>query len=176
MRSVLVIEGDTLIRELMREHLEREGYEVCAVASVRAGLNAARWTRFELVLLDFASASECGRRQLGALRALGAPVLMMSSAPRGMATSVEGEIEHVVWSPFDLATLTRAVRRFLPPARPTRPARERVVSSSGTYPVTRDPRTVTTLPAPPDPALPAREPISLQALGELVLEATRRAR
>ena len=86
MQTVLVIEEDTLIRELMREHLEREGYVVCAVASVRAALDATRWTRFLLVLLDFAGAASSDRDQLEALRRHGAPVLMMRSAPAGTAT------------------------------------------------------------------------------------------
>lgn len=184
MRAVLVIEEDPLIRELMREHLEREGYVTCALATVRVALEAAQWTPFGLVLLDFASAALCSSAQLDALRGLGAPVVMMRTAPTGMVMGSEGEIEQVVWSPFDLTTLTVAVRRFLPPSEGPR-LRESpgpVVSSSGTFRATRALVTretgeggIPTLPAPPDDGeATADGPVSLAALGALVLEATNR--
>ena len=177
MRTVLVIEDDTLIRELMREHLEREGYVTCAVPTVRIGLEAARWTTFGLVLLDFASAAACGATLLRSLREHGAPVVMMRSAPAGTVIATEGEIEQVVWSPFDLSTLTAAVRRFLPtPDGEVRPEPvDPAVTRSGTYLAT-SPETIlaaelSTLPAPPDGAS-SEGRVSLEALGVLVLEAT----
>jgi two-component system phosphate regulon response regulator OmpR len=177
MDAVLVIEEDTLIRELMREHLEREGYAACAVATVRIALDAAQWTRFGLVLLDFASAAVSSAAQLEALRALGAPVLMMRSAPAGTVIASEGEIEQVVWSPFDLTTLTRAVRRFLPPQAVVTadPPEGPVMKQSGTFPVAGrdlDPACSSTLPAPPDETTRSLACVSLRALGALVLEST----
>jgi DNA-binding response OmpR family regulator len=181
MRAVLVIEEDTLIRELMREHLEREGYTTCAVATVRIALEASRWTRFELVLLDCASAQVCASEQLAALRALGSPVVMMSTAPRGSIVPTAGEIEQVVWSPFDLATLTGAVHRFLPPDGPRDLAADvgPVVSWSGTFRSTQAicDNGISTLPPPADADRDAEpdlrtERLSLEALGALVLEAT----
>jgi DNA-binding NtrC family response regulator len=178
MRAVLLVEEDTLIRELMREHLEREGYVTCAVATVRIALNAARWTPFGLVLLDFASADAAERDELKALRALGAPVLMMRSAPAGTVIAMQGEIEQVVWSPFDLSTLTQAVRRFLPAPMSESSSWDEgpKVTRSGTIPVTLPPgeRSIaeaSTLPAPADPAN-APTSYSLNALGALVLETT----
>ncbi len=184
MHAVLLIEEDTLIRELMREHLERQGYAACAVASVRVALDAARWTRFGLVMLDFSSANACSPQQLGDLRALGAPVVMMRSAPAGTVIASDGAIEQVVWSPFDLSTLTSAVRRFLPlPAGKPVAAPEDgpPVKQSGTYVATRPGRQpveadraigdITTLPAPPDDARMAGA-TSLAVLGEIVMEAT----
>jgi DNA-binding response OmpR family regulator len=183
MRAILLIEEDTLIRELMREHLEREGYATCAVATVRVALDAARWTRFALVLLDFNSANGCTPQQLFDLRALGAPVVMMRTAPAGTVIASAGAIEQVVWSPFDLSTLTHAVRMFLPAERASSTEDEGPkVKQSGTYvatrphaapppPDARDIGHITTLPAPPaDPRL-ARE-TSLRVLGQIVMEAT----
>lgn len=179
MNAILLVEEDTLIRELMREHLEREGYAACAVASVPIALEAARWTRFGLVLLDFTGADAATEEELGLLRALGAPVVMMRTAPAGTVIATDGAIEQVVWSPFDLSTLTSAVRRFLPAA--THPAQHESeappVKQSGTYAATRpgEPRCradITTLPAPPDDPRFAEGQTSLRLLGEFVLEAT----
>jgi DNA-binding NtrC family response regulator len=184
MRAILLIEEDTLIRELMREHLEREGYATCAVATVRIALDASRWTRFGLVLLDFNSANACSPQQLFDLRALGAPVVMMRSAPAGTVIASDGAIEQVVWSPFDLSTLSSAVHRFLPmeraPSGVNAPEEEGPpVKQSGTYAATRPGETrrerpiaeITTLPAPPeDPRL--AQDTSLEVLGQIVMEAT----
>ncbi len=178
MNAILLIEEDTLIRELMREHLEREGYAACAVASVRIALEAARWTRFGLVLLDFTEANDATEQHLEQLRGLGAPVVMMRSAPAGTVIASGGTIEQVVWSPFDLSTLTLAVRRFLPPGEPARHEPDAPpVKQSGTYAATRpgDARSraeITTLPAPPDADQRAEGDASLRLLGEFVLEAT----
>jgi DNA-binding NtrC family response regulator len=182
MRAILLIEEDTLIRELMREHLEREGYATCAVATVRIALDASRWTRFGLVLLDFNSANACTSQQLFDLRALGAPVVMMRSAPAGTVIASDGAIEQVVWSPFDLSTLTCAVHRFLPMEKKSESAVEEEgppVKESGTYVATRPGQTerervvadITTLPAPPDDPRLAHD-TSLKVLGQIVMEAT----
>ena len=183
MRAILVIEEDTLIRELMREHLEREGYAACAVSSVRVALDATRWTQFGLVLLDFNSANACAPNQLFDLRAHGAPVVMMRTAPSGTVIASEGAIEQVVWSPFELSTLTLAVRRFLPIERAPAaraPDDGPVITQSGTYTATRggtrervrEIGDITTLPAPPDDARLTDGDASLRVLGQIVLDAT----
>lgn len=169
MRAILVIEGDALIRELMREHLEYEGYVVCAVASVRIALDAARWTRFGLVLLNFDEALNCSREDLTALRRLGVPVVMMRTAPAGSVVGMEGEIQQVVWSPFDWSTLSCAVRRFLPLAgrRDEGEQEGPHVTRSGTFVATREgglfQREVATLAEPSEGRSVAR--VSLGVVG-----------
>jgi hypothetical protein len=104
---------------------------------------------------------------------------MMRSAPAGTVIATHGEIEQVVWSPFDLSTLTQAVRRFLPApmAESTSWDEGPRISRSGTFPVTLRPgdrsiAEITTLPAPPEPSANPSGSYSLDALGALVLETT----
>jgi hypothetical protein len=143
---------------------------------VRVALDASRWTAFGLVLMDFASAAVASPGELSELRNFGAPVLMMCTAPRGRTVATHGEIESVVWSPFDLSTLTGAVCRFLAPSsdRPARVDDGPQPKSSGTFAATysRDDSEISTIPSPPEPGSEA-ERLSLEALGALVLEATR---
>ncbi len=190
MHFVLLIEEDALIRDVMREHLERDGFAVSAVSSVASALELLRFRNFGLVLMDFSSARSASRGDLDRVRSFGAPVAMLSTSPRGKVVAYEGELESVMWSPFDPATLTRAVRRFVskapatlrapaapPPVVRRRSADEFVPAESGTYRATRpaQPRSgsnESTLPAPPDPQERADRDESLERLGRLVMDAT----
>lgn len=175
MRTILLIEDDALLRDLVSDHLQREGYTTCPVATPRIALAAARWTRFDLVLLDLGAASLCAPEQLASLRALGAPVVLMRTESPSRVVGSEGEIAEIVWSPFDLGTLTAAVHRLLPPPDPVAPEDAGdglVVTSSGTFPVDRAMRAASDAELADD----SGDRVSLDALSALVLEATGRRR
>lgn len=169
MRVVALVEHDGLLREVLRERLEREGYEVCAVATVRAAVEGAQWSTYVAILLGASTAAGATGAQREALRALNVPTITLHRpmtalrAPDGIAAT-----ESLVCSSFDLEPVVQAVlRRALPgEPEPTRSGTYRRSSSAGVVAARR---------------LHAVEPVAakgegvavpLDVLGALVLEAT----
>ena len=51
-RTVLVVEDDSAIRELLRLHLDLAGFTIDEADDGRRGLERARSSRFDIILLD----------------------------------------------------------------------------------------------------------------------------
>jgi DNA-binding response OmpR family regulator len=86
--KVLVVDDDPDIRQLVRELLERAGYQVSQASDGRDGLRALYETRPDLVLLDVNMPELDGWETLARIRDL-------SEAPVIMLTARTGELEKV---------------------------------------------------------------------------------
>jgi DNA-binding response OmpR family regulator len=91
-RSVLVVEDDAGIRELLRLHLDLAGFTIDEVGDGRQALDRARTTTFELILLDVMLPGLDGVSVCRAIRSAGPNI----NTPILMLTAREGESDKVL--------------------------------------------------------------------------------
>jgi CheY-like chemotaxis protein len=108
--SILLVEDDRDIREMLVTLLEMAGFRVDAFDSAEGGLNALREAEFDLILTDYALPRHSGMWLLenaeaeGLIR--GTPVVIVTAHPH-----VEGTAAYeVIQKPFDLDELIERVR------------------------------------------------------------------
>jgi CheY-like chemotaxis protein len=108
--SILVVEDDRDIRDMMATLLEMAGFNVHACDSAECGLNALREGEFDLILTDYALPRQSGLWLLQHAEAEGlikrTPVMIVTAHPH-----VEGAAAYeVIHKPFDLDELIEKVR------------------------------------------------------------------
>jgi adenylate cyclase len=120
---VLVIDDDTVARELIADHLKAEGFSVTTAAGGLEGLKLAKELRPTAITLDVMMPDLDGWSVLAALRQdpelAEIPVIMITILDehrRGVALGAAGYLT----KPIDRERLTRMIGRFRAPARPTR--------------------------------------------------------
>ena len=91
-RTVLVVEDDVSIRELLRLHLDLAGFTIDETDNGRVALDRARSTPFDLVLLDVMLPGLDGVSVCRAIRSSGAN----TNTPILMLTAREGESDKVL--------------------------------------------------------------------------------
>jgi CheY-like chemotaxis protein len=109
--TVLLVEDDRDIRDMVSALLGMSGFAVVACDSAERGLNALREQDFDLILTDYALPRKSGLWLLEEAESEGliegTPVLIVTAHP-----SVEGQTEHeIIQKPFDLDDLIERVRR-----------------------------------------------------------------
>ena len=119
---VLVVDDDAGIRELLRELLIGEGYEVSEATNGREALEAARAQPPAAVLMDLMMPILSGAEATTALkrdpRTAAIPVLAMS-AGRNLAAVAQGiPADGFLSKPFNLSNLVSAIRRHTAPGGP----------------------------------------------------------
>src|SRR5687768_4687805 len=109
--TILLVEDDRDIRELISTLLDLAGFAVVACDTAECGLNALREQEFDLILTDYALPRQSGvwlidrAEQEGLIQ--GTPVLIVTAHPH-----VEGgEHYEVIQKPFDLDELVERVRQ-----------------------------------------------------------------
>src|SRR5438270_8324971 len=117
-RRVLVVDDEADVRELLRELLERAGYEVREAPDGRSGLRAFHETSPELVVLDVSMPDLDGWQTLERIRDLSDVPVLMLSARSGELEKVRGlgaGADDYVTKPFGrqelLARVDALVRR-----------------------------------------------------------------
>jgi signal transduction histidine kinase/CheY-like chemotaxis protein/HAMP domain-containing protein len=120
---VLVIDDDTVARELIADHLKAEGFSVTTAGGGLEGLKLAKELRPIAITLDVMMPDLDGWSVLAALRQdpelAEIPVIMITILDehrRGVALGAAGYLT----KPIDRERLTRMIGRFRAPARPTR--------------------------------------------------------
>jgi CheY-like chemotaxis protein len=104
---VLVVDDERTLRELLRDFLSGDGYEVITVASGAEALEAAPTFQPDVILLDMSMPGMSGTEVLGALRRTGLtmPVVILSGTPQPAGQEFFG----VLLKPFDLRKLAAIV-------------------------------------------------------------------
>ena len=115
--TVLVVEDDGAMRELLREAMEEEGYAVISAAGGREGLRKVRGGGVDLVVTDLRMPDLDGLDMMRELRALPAPpeVIMITAfgtIDNAIKAMKLGAADYVT-KPFELEELTLSVDRAL---------------------------------------------------------------
>jgi len=152
---VLVVEDDADIRELVRLHLEQEGFEVVEAADGRRALDLVRTRRPALVILDLMLPEVPGLEVCRALRAAeetaAVPVLMLTARTDEIDRVLGFEMgaDDYVAKPFSPRELMARVKALLRRAHDVGPERPHEVYEKGrlrmdfdTYEVTLNGRSV----------------------------------
>jgi len=142
--TILLVEDDRDVREMLSTMLEMEGFAVVACDCAEPALDALREQEFDLVLTDYALPRHSGAWLLRTAEAegllQGTPALIVTAHPQ-----IEGEQAYeVIRKPFDLDQLVERVRLRLESekaGRPRRPAAAAPESrgSSGSGPASPEP-------------------------------------
>lgn len=123
--KILVVDDEAAIRRLLRNTLERAGYQVVEAANARGALAAAAAERPGAVLLDLGLPDRDGLGLIPLLRRNGeTPVLVVSAreATDEKVAALDLGADDFVTKPFDteelLARLRAALRQHAPPGLP----------------------------------------------------------
>ena len=111
-RSLLVIDGDPDVSELLRDALEREGFHVFCAATGREALDLLqRMQRPSFLLLDPVTSRTDGEDLFGFLQADAAlatiPVVVVSTVGRDL---VPPTVKRIIRKPFTLDELLETLR------------------------------------------------------------------
>jgi two-component system response regulator RegX3 len=108
---VLIADDEPHVRELLRDFLTGEGYEMVAVASGSEVLETVPTFQPDVILVDMLMPGLSGRDVLEALRRTGVivPVILISGTPR----IVEDGFFRVLTKPFNLRAVADAVTAAL---------------------------------------------------------------
>jgi DNA-binding response OmpR family regulator len=119
---ILVVEDDTVIREVLADALSDEGYEVRTAVEGREALDVLPTWQPDLVILDvmlpimdgYTFLQERRRRDL----APGVPVLLLSGSRQALDPAmVAAGASLAIAKPFELDHLFASVGRLIEPAR-----------------------------------------------------------
>ena len=124
MPCVLVIDDDKLVREAARILLTGQGYDVVLADGGAAGIEAARSSKFDIVIVDLFMPDINGLNVIGTIRQSnpGMPMIAASgfmfdgncpSMPAFEAMAAEAGAVATLYKPFRPATLLQAVEQAL---------------------------------------------------------------
>ena len=114
--SVLVVEDDPNIRELLQLYLEKDGYNVTLAADGGQGLEAFRAKQPDLVLLDVMMPVMDGWAVCKAIRAEGhTPVIMLTakSETDDKVTGLKAGADDYITKPFEMKELLARIEAVL---------------------------------------------------------------
>lgn len=120
-KKILIVEDDELLRGVLRDELERQGFTVLDANDGKNGLTIAQTTEIDLILLDIVMPRMDGMKMLKKLRSEGknadVPVILLSNLndPEKVAQSVieYGATDFLVKSDWSLKDVTKKVKSVL---------------------------------------------------------------
>ncbi|MFN0150886.1 MAG: sigma-54-dependent transcriptional regulator [bacterium] len=115
--SILVVDDEEIMREFLREALNRRGYSVGVAANSDAALEALGAHAYQLILLDIAMPGRTGIETLDDIRAgwPGVPVILMTAygtIDSAVLAMRKGAVDYLQ-KPFDADTIEDVVDRVL---------------------------------------------------------------
>lgn len=115
--NILIVDDEALVREMMRDMLDEEGYSTVAVESGKSALRIAQEANFDLLLADIRMPGMDGLELVQQLRQRSpgiVPILVTGYASVATARKAiqEGVYDYIV-KPFDRSELTAAVEGAL---------------------------------------------------------------
>lgn len=143
-QTILVVDDETKLREMVRLYLEREGYRVVEAANGREALFAARIEKPDLVLLDLMMPEMGGFDFIrNFTRESDAPIIVLTARVEESDKVVGLELgaDDYVTKPFGVQELVARVRAVL--RRAGQQTRQQEILHSGEISLDRSGRTVT---------------------------------
>jgi DNA-binding response OmpR family regulator len=119
--TILLIDDDPTVLELLSGHLETAGYQVLAASEGPRGLTMAAEFRPDLIILDLMMPGMDGWQVCERLRSVSAVPIILLTAKNDELDKLRGfrlGIDDYVTKPFSFAELTARVRAVLTRARP----------------------------------------------------------
>ena len=113
---VLVVDDNSINRDLLRKWLTRQGYEVEEASGGEEGLSRIRRTDYDLILLDLVMPDQNGLEVLEVLSREGriglVPIIMLSASDEvdGVAQCIERGADDYVTKPFHMVLLKARIR------------------------------------------------------------------
>lgn len=114
---ILVIEDDPDIRFILRQTLEKIGYEVQAAENGLEGLHAVRSQRFDLAIVNLRMPLLGGEETIREIRKIDPqiPVVVVTGSPDWPSEELKSRIQGWIRKPFRLKELRSLVRDVLEP-------------------------------------------------------------
>jgi two-component system OmpR family response regulator len=118
--TILVVDDDRDLRELLATLLEEEGYEVATANDGRSALEEVRRHRPTLILLDMKMPVMDGWHFCANLREAGVPppIVVITAAANAEGRAAEVGADGWLSRPFELDALLTLVHHFAPTAPP----------------------------------------------------------
>ncbi|MGR6653996.1 response regulator [Pseudomonas mosselii] len=117
MSSILIVDDEYLIADILGFALEDEGYLVEKASNGRKALEALREKRVDLVITDYMMPVLNGEELLNAIRdelqLTDLPVILMSGAQASQGRTCSGRFAAVFDKPFDMDRMIATVRELL---------------------------------------------------------------
>ncbi|MDH1629386.1 response regulator [Pseudomonas mosselii] len=117
MNSILIVDDEYLIADILGFALEDEGYLVEKASNGRKALEALREKRVDLVITDYMMPVLNGEELLNAIRdelqMADLPVILMSGAQASQGRACPGRFAAVFDKPFDMDRMIATVRELL---------------------------------------------------------------
>ena len=118
-KSIMVIDDDRAILDMIAELLSDEGYPVIALNEGRAGVERAKAERPGLILLDLMMPEMNGWQVVDALRALpethDIPVVLISARRDLLVTAQSLNVPTFLEKPFEVDDMLTIVRSYVEP-------------------------------------------------------------
>lgn len=116
-KSILIVEDDTSLLEILFKELNREGFEVLTARDGEEGLRIAIEERPDLILLDILMPKKDGLTMLRELRedawGKGAAVILLSNLDSSESITGalhKGALDYIVKSRFDTSALIKKIK------------------------------------------------------------------
>jgi CheY-like chemotaxis protein len=114
-KTVLVLEDDAVIQDLLLDLLSSEGYRVVQAMDGVSGMNLAEQDRPDAILLDLNIPPTSGLDVLDQLRSSEGtdkiPVLALTADPRPAEGDESPQLDGFIQKPFDISDLLEQVER-----------------------------------------------------------------
>ncbi|MFP4257355.1 MAG: response regulator [Desulfovermiculus sp.] len=115
--SILIVEDDQTVREVLTDYLSQLGYQVLTAADGLEGMEKIKSQHYNILLLDIRIPYVSGLGLLKIARELypDIPVICMTgygASPERIAA--EEQVEYILSKPFDLKELALAITKLVP--------------------------------------------------------------
>ncbi len=113
--SILVVDDDASVREMLVRVLNGEGYQAWAVASGEEALALSERHRFDLVMLDLTLPEKTGWDVFEALvnRKPFLPVVIITARSNQLFTALSAGVAALLEKPFDFPKLLQTIHELL---------------------------------------------------------------